>query len=298
MEDEGCSLWYLNNVNEIYCDTVAFFGSRSIQHKRVMNSPYNLITNLEKKIICRSDTSDYSLTGYIKTQNGKNVTVEVQYFDNRYSTYPIGQENIGILITGDTPWTFYHKDLTIPGGTEFFDIRLNSNIPDTDTAFSWFDNVGIVCWDEWGKFDVAQKIPGPNDYYFLQARSSQNFDEIVINYSETVFDENFVGIDDPVITINSSNIIEQNFPNPFNPAYGPTNITFNLENSGNVNITVFNIYGQKIKVLTNASYQSGTHNIIWDGTNMNGQVVSSGIYFYQLATPHKKQIKKCMVLKF
>ena len=186
--------------------------------------------------------------------------------------------------------------MTIPNGTKFFDIRLNSNIPDADTAFSWFDNIGIVCWDEWGKFDVAQKIPTPNDYYFLQARSSQNFDEIVINYSETVFDENSVGIDDPVITINSLSIIEQNFPNPFNPAYGPTNITFNLENSGNVNITVFNIYGQKIKVLTNASYQSGTHNIIWDGTNMTGRIVSSGMYFYLLETPNKKQTKKCVVL--
>jgi len=298
MEDEGCTLWNLNNSDENYCDSVAFAGERSIQHRRDVNSPYNIVTNFEKRIICRSDTMNYSLCGFIKTLNGADVTIEIQYYEDRYSTYPLGQENIGVLINGDTPWSFYHKELTIPTGTEFFDISLNSNIPDSDTAFSWFDNVSIIRWDDWGEYDISQTIPIPNDYYFIQVKSSQNSNEIVVNYTETVFNELSVGIDNPANTTNSLCQLEQNFPNPFNPGAGPTNISFNLDKPARIIIAIYNIFGQRLKILTDAVYQSGKHNIFWDGTNVNGQVVSSGIYFYQLEIQNIKQIKKCMVLHF
>ena len=188
MEDEGCTLWNLNSSDEKYCDSVAFEGERSIQQRRDAGSPYNIITNFEERIICRSDTINYSLCGFIKTLNGANVTIEIKYYENRISGYPLGEENIGVLVTGDTPWTFYHQELTIPNGTEFFDIRLNSGVPNSGTALSWFDNVSLVSWDSWGEYDISQAIPIPNDYYFIQVKSQQNYDEIVVNYSETVFD--------------------------------------------------------------------------------------------------------------
>ncbi len=188
MEDEGCTLWNLNSNDENYCDTVAFEGERSIQHRRDAGTSSNIVTNFEERIICRSDIINYSLCGFIKTLNGANVTIEIKYYENRISGYPLGEENIGVSVNGDTPWTFYHKELTIPGGTEFFDIRLNSNVPNSGTAFSWFDNVSLVSWDNWGEYDISQAIPIPNDYYFIQVKSQQNLDEVVLNYSETVFD--------------------------------------------------------------------------------------------------------------
>jgi poly-gamma-glutamate capsule biosynthesis protein CapA/YwtB (metallophosphatase superfamily) len=214
MEDEGCTLWDLNNSDENYCDTVAFSGIRSIQHKRDANNPYILVTNLEQKIICRSDTSKYSLVGYIKTDNTKNVIIEVQYFDNRNSTSPIGQENIGTYVNGNTSWTYYYKDLNVPIGTAFFDIRLNSGFPDAGVAYSWFDNVGIICWDEWGKYDIGQRIPFPNDYYYIQVRSPLNQGNIELNYSETVFYESLVEIKEPLEITNTLFQLEQNIPNP------------------------------------------------------------------------------------
>lgn len=298
MEDEGCTLWYLNNSNEVYCDTIAFKGQRSLQHKREDNSPYNLVTNFEHRIICRSDTSDYSLCGYIKTLNGAGVTIEVQYFQDQEGGIQLGQQNIGTLINGDTPWTFYHRNLTIPTGTEFFDIRLISDVPGSGTAFSWFDNVSLVCWENWMESENSPAIPCPNDYYFLQIKSDQSLNEITINYSETVFDASTVGFGKSTNTINLICELQQNSPNPFNPETGSTNIAFNIGKPGNVKLVVYDFMGRQVKVLTDTFYPSGSHRLAWDGTNSRGEIAGSGVYFYKIEFQNQQQVKKCVLLHF
>jgi hypothetical protein len=297
MEDEGCTLWDLNNVNEIYCDTVALAGMRSLQHFRNENSPFNLVTNFEQRILCQSDTIKYSLCGYIKTMNGADVTIEVSYYQDFEFGNQLGEENIGVEINGNTPWTFYHKQLTIPAGTGYFDIRLNSNVPQSGEAYSWFDNVSLINWENWGAYDISEAIPTPNDYYFVQLRSSQNMDKIVVYYTETIFDGLYVGIEDPANEIISADILKQNFPNPFNPDMGPTDISFELDYPGRIKVEIFDVRGQMVKVITDKSFASGTHQLSWDGRGLNGQVLDSGVYFYQLTGQYCKQIKTCILLR-
>ncbi|MBD3224684.1 MAG: S8 family serine peptidase [Caldithrix sp.] len=73
--------------------------------------------------------------------------------------------------------------------------------------------------------------------------------------------------------------LNQNFPNPFNPE---TRIRFSIPQNGIVEIAVYNLLGQQIRVLTNKKYATGTHELIWDGRNQAGQSVSSGLYVYRL----------------
>ncbi|MCD4698707.1 MAG: hypothetical protein K8S16_20950, partial [Bacteroidales bacterium] len=54
--------------------------------------------------------------------------------------------------------------------------------------FSWFDNVSVIRWDGWADYDVSQSIPTPNDYYFLQVKSSDNSEDVVVNYSEAAYE--------------------------------------------------------------------------------------------------------------
>ena len=185
MENEGCTLWDLNSANESYCDTAAFSGERSIQQMRTSSSTSNIITNFEERIICPSDATNYSLCGYIKTLNGANVTIEIRYHSDRTGIVALGTENIGVQVNGNTPWTFYHKELTFPAGTKFFDLRLNSGIPGSGTAYSWFDNVSVIRWEGWADYTISESIPTPNDYYFIQVKSSGSSEDVVINYSET-----------------------------------------------------------------------------------------------------------------
>ncbi|MCF8369328.1 MAG: CapA family protein [Bacteroidales bacterium] len=200
MEDEGATMWDLNSSSESYCDTVAYQSVRSIQHIRTSGNSSNIVTNFEEKFILPSDTLKYSLCGFIKTRNGANVTIQIRYFESRSAFVALDTENIGTQINGNTPWTFYHTELSVPIGTRFFDIRAYSGVPDADTAFSWFDDISVICWDEWADYNISQSIPTPNDYYFLQVKSSYSSENIVVNYSETGYgDDHFFNADIKVL---------------------------------------------------------------------------------------------------
>jgi hypothetical protein len=85
-----------------------------------------------------------------------------------------------------------------------------------------------------------------------------------------------------------------NYPNPFNPT---TSIKFDLSKSQNVEITIYNTKGQLVKQLVNGTFNAGSHNVRWDGTDSNNRSVSSGIYMYKFNTSEEVQIKKMLLLK-
>ena len=85
-----------------------------------------------------------------------------------------------------------------------------------------------------------------------------------------------------------------NYPNPFNPS---TNISFNLSEEGNITIDIFNIKGQKIKNMVNDKLGVGKHTVTWDGTDNNGNHLSSGIYLYQMKTDTYISMRKMLLLK-
>jgi len=73
--------------------------------------------------------------------------------------------------------------------------------------------------------------------------------------------------------------LEQNYPNPFNPS---TIITYQLPASREVNLKVYNLIGQEMKTLVEGNKAVGKHQVIWDGRDNHGHLVSSGIYLYRL----------------
>ena len=85
-----------------------------------------------------------------------------------------------------------------------------------------------------------------------------------------------------------------NYPNPFNPT---TTISFDLPEESKVKIEIYNIKGQKVKTLANDKYQTGNHQVIWNGTDENNKSVGSGVYFYKMETADVTVMKKCLLLK-
>ncbi len=89
-------------------------------------------------------------------------------------------------------------------------------------------------------------------------------------------------------------ILSQNYPNPFNPL---TNIRYTLPESGPVTLTIYNIFGQKIRTLVDNVQTAGTHKVIWDGKNDFNMNVASGIYLYQIKFKEKRLMKKMILLR-
>jgi hypothetical protein len=76
-------------------------------------------------------------------------------------------------------------------------------------------------------------------------------------------------------------VLFQNYPNPFNVT---TTIEFSVPHNSRVSLEVYNILGQRIKtLLEKTDMPSGTYRANWDGTDENGRIASSGIYFYRLS---------------
>jgi len=86
----------------------------------------------------------------------------------------------------------------------------------------------------------------------------------------------------------------QNYPNPFNPT---TKIDFALPRSGYATLEIFNVVGQRIRVLVEGELSAGPHSVVWDGRESSGRVVGSGIYFYRLKSQNFSDIKRMVLLK-
>ena len=87
----------------------------------------------------------------------------------------------------------------------------------------------------------------------------------------------------------------QNFPNPFNPE---TTIGYELAESADVTLQIYNVVGQVVRTLMASESQSvGRYQVRWDGMDDRGMPVSSGIYFYQISAGKFQDVRKLMLLK-
>lgn len=86
----------------------------------------------------------------------------------------------------------------------------------------------------------------------------------------------------------------QNYPNPFNPS---TVISYQLSVASYVKLSIYNVLGQKIKLLVNSFQPAGKHSLVWDATDENNSPVCSGMYFYTLEMNDRILQKKMIFLK-
>lgn len=88
--------------------------------------------------------------------------------------------------------------------------------------------------------------------------------------------------------------LEQNYPNPFNPT---TTILYRLARPITVNLSIYNVLGEKVITLVHGKQTTGEHEIIWDGRDNKGRLVGSGIYFYRIEASGFVKTYKMMLLK-
>ena len=89
--------------------------------------------------------------------------------------------------------------------------------------------------------------------------------------------------------------LSDNYPNPFNPT---TNISFSIPMQTDVRINIYNIMGQLVANVTNEQLNAGTYSMQWNGTDQSGNMLPSGLYFYELEAGNEfRQIKKMTLVK-
>ncbi len=88
--------------------------------------------------------------------------------------------------------------------------------------------------------------------------------------------------------------LDQNYPNPFNNS---TMITYSIPRPMEVRFEVLNILGQVVTSRELGLQQPGTHLQYWDGSDINGKAVPSGVYLYRLTAGELALTKKMVLLK-
>jgi flagellar hook assembly protein FlgD len=100
--------------------------------------------------------------------------------------------------------------------------------------------------------------------------------------------------DDGDNSLPSTFALNQNYPNPFNPT---TTISFSLNKRQIIDLSIYNLLGQKVRTLYSGWASAGNHDIKWDATNYAGEKVASGIYFYKLSGDEETASRKMTLLK-
>ena len=128
--------------------------------------------------------------------------------------------------------------------------------------------------------------------YELQWEDTQNAsDHLPIVFDITINNE--VGIEKEHI-LPISAILYPNYPNPFN---SKTSITFYLSDAETIELSIIDVTGNTVKKLMHEKRPAGNSTVNWDGNNMNGESVASGIYFCLLKVNEKSLKNKIVLLK-
>ena len=168
----------------------------------------------------------------MKTESANDAKIGVRFYQSRCSgTIETQYTND---VDGTTDWLEYHKDMVVPENAKYVDLRMVSFPTDSLESIVYFDNVGIIEWEEWSLSEILY----PNDYYYYQIKS--NVEEVQITlkeksyyYSEqfSIGDNNFDGSIDVVDIILMINISID--------TYTPTNEEFSasdVNQDGAINV--------------------------------------------------------------
>jgi len=152
-------------------------------------------------------------------------------------------------------------------------------------------------------FDGVQSIPNSFEVFLIDEdtrttydlRSNHRLEFVTRRLAEKHFKliagpQSFVESQSPEAELHPKGyVLLQNFPNPFNPA---TQIIYSLPQNAKVELSIYNIRGEKVATLVNDDQEAGSYTIVW-----NAAQAGSGIYFIRLEVGGYRTMKKCLLMK-
>lgn len=197
---------------------------------------------------------------------------------------PVFSMNKSEIIFTSVPVGSTQKDSVIIQNQGNVLLRIDSVLT-SDNSFSISPSKTTVFPNEFATIVVEYhpEVEGTNEAPLAFVHNGQSSPDVVMLYGDaitSVEDEN---------SLPQEFKLHQNFPNPFNPE---TVIKFDVPQSTQVEISIYNILGQKVAELLNEELAAGYHSIKWDASKF-----SSGIYFYHLRAGNKVLVKKSLLMK-
>jgi len=157
-----------------------------------------------------------------------------------------------------------------------------------------FDGNGKIDFGDF--FLFADAFGGTDSKYDLNGNGAVDFDDFFIfadHFGQDVRAK-MMALAGEYIGLPASPRLEQNYPNPFN---GSTTIRYQISESGWVQLDVFDQTGQRIRTLVSDFQKPGSYETSWNGTDAQGEKVSTGIYLMRLQSGNFADVGKVMLIK-
>jgi len=147
-------------------------------------------------------------------------------------------------------------------------------------SFAVVDGIGII------RYISQNSIGYPGRYEASKADIIATIEQLLMTSDVDRVDDNAP----------SSFVLSQNYPNPFRDE---TFIQFQVppQHSWRIKLSVYNVLGQEVRVLSDQSFSGGTYRAAWDGRDAAGQRVVNGIYFYKLEAKNFVALKRLVILQ-
>jgi hypothetical protein len=223
-----------------------------------------------------------------------------EYF--KFNSYRIGQDVL-FRSMGDSIFSFFNSteyliyDFSAGIGESWIAQDVNSHESGTVTLLSKTDTIATpsgvyynciklhhflgvdYAYDEWFAPDIGVVR---RDYIFFGFSSIRLYSfDIVLSIQSG---------NSPSIALK----LHKNYPNPFNPS---TIIKYDLPNTSEVVLRIYNTLGQEVATLINEAQIAGEKLVVWNGSDRFGNQVSSGIYIYRLEAGDFVKSRKMVLLK-
>jgi photosystem II stability/assembly factor-like uncharacterized protein len=207
-------------------------------------------------------------------------------------------ENQVGLICGSDGKFLKNNDYSVPVELTNFTANADGNevqiswTTQTELNNSGFEIYRLTHGTDWQKISF---VPGsgsstePKDYFYIDkdVKNGNYFYQLKqIDYNGRYEFSDVISVE---VSTPMEYSLEQNFPNPFNPA---TAIKFELPETAEVTLTIYNTLGQKVDEIVNTTLEAGRYTYKWHAEDF-----PDGIYFFELCANNFKSARKMILLK-
>ncbi|MFB3845091.1 MAG: T9SS type A sorting domain-containing protein [Candidatus Cloacimonadaceae bacterium] len=248
--------------------------------KAILNNPLPE----EKRYLPSAADGIYRLS-YFKTDPSWSKS---GYFDSKAIQYAVDDPKLVALLK-DYLAKSYIEDKEYQNAINLIQLRIDNPISEVDSLLAVLD-LEIVLQLYSMEEDKAPINTKYMQYKYADVQAFNTHHEEHWNQLYKLLSENEVI--DPNTPVKP--LITSNYPNPFNPS---TTIAYYIPVKSKVDMTIYNIKGQRVKNLINNEIPKGNHKVIWDGKDNNGLAVSSGIYLVRIGIGDKVDTHKVIMLK-
>ena len=282
------------------------------------------IDNLENSVISNwwAPQSSGSTTGIIPDSTWMQLNSQIVnglYDSNHSMEISYGwdlsdsQWLIRVYLSGGNPREVTFNDSKImqayifgDGSGNSFRFCVDDNFPDGSSANHEVSPWYIIDWIGWKLISWDMDMDGTGNWIGDgNLNGTMRFDSFQLSYNEgqqqfgKIFIDDFRLVDNITLSNISKDIpskisVGKNFPNPFNAS---TEILFSIDRVRHVELSIYDLIGNKITNLINDIYRPGHYSVRWNGTNRYGNNLSSGVYIYTIISDDYTHSGRMILLK-